>query len=685
MFIPIQARRTKLLAGACAAAALSLALAATAQATVTATVDGAGLLTASSDAGDGITVTCTADATPLVKVNDADPSTGQATCASLTAIDVTGGPQDNAIDLRGVADPAVALTLPVTIRGGAGNDIIVGSAVNDQLLGEDGNDELTGFRRTDTADGGPGDDRMIWDNGDGSDVNEGGDGADTAVVNGSPAAGDAFEVRPGNGRVAFARTNLVPFTVDIGTSERLLLDGLGGDDTMNGSFANGLAALIATEMRGGEGHDTLTGTDGADLLGGGPGNDSLTGFRGADTANGEDGDDRMIWNNGDGSDVNEGGNGADTAVVNGAGNAPNDADAFTVRPNGDRVRFDRTNLVPFFVDIGSTEQLLLDGLAGDDTMDGSAPGLAGKIRTEMRGGDGNDALTGTDGDDLLGGGPGNDRLVGFKGRDDVDGGDGNDTMVWNNGDGSDSNDGEGGEDIAEVNGATPQGDIVTVKPAGADRVRLDRTNLVPFFVDIGSTERLDVNGGGGDDVVSGATGLTGRIVLDADGQDGNDSLRGGDGPDTLAGGDGRDVVRANGGQIDQIDCGAGRDRARVDRDDRPTGCEAVNVLPDRARPRITVRKTVTFSGSVLRARVTCPRSEFSCTGTLSIRRRDRVVGTGRFRAEGAQSVTVRIRATRAGRRLLRGVRRAAGTARSRTRDASGNTRTRTVQVRLRRS
>ena len=45
---------------------------------------------------------------------------------------------------------------------------------------------------------------------------------------------------------------------------------------------------------------------------------------------GEAGDDRMIWNPGDGTDLMEGGDGIDTAEVNGG----NGAETFTVTANG---------------------------------------------------------------------------------------------------------------------------------------------------------------------------------------------------------------------------------------------------------------------------------------------------------------------------------------------------------------
>jgi hypothetical protein len=59
----------------------------------------------------------------------------------------------------------------------------------------------------------------------------------------------------------------------------------------------------------------------------------------------------MIWNPGDGSDLFEGGDGTDTAVVNGG----SVAETFTIAADAGRVRFDRTSPGPFSIDIGSTE------------------------------------------------------------------------------------------------------------------------------------------------------------------------------------------------------------------------------------------------------------------------------------------------------------------------------------------
>ena len=78
---------------------------------------------------------------------------------------------------------------------------------------------------------------------------------------------------------------------------------------------------------------------------------------------GEAGNDRMIWNPGDDTDLIEGGAGTDTAEVNGG----NGAEVFTATANGTRVRFDRLDPAPFSIDIGTTENLVLNMNGGDDS------------------------------------------------------------------------------------------------------------------------------------------------------------------------------------------------------------------------------------------------------------------------------------------------------------------------------
>src|SRR5918997_3277791 len=120
----------------------------------------------------------------------------------------------------------------------------------------------------------------------------------------------------------------------------------------------------------------------------------------------------MVWNPGDVTDLNEGGESTDTVEVNGGGGA----EQFTTTANGTRVRFDRLNPAPFALDIGTSEKLVLKASGGDDSF--SATGnLAALIEITVDGGANNDTLLGSNGADLLLGGDGNDFADGQQGND----------------------------------------------------------------------------------------------------------------------------------------------------------------------------------------------------------------------------------------------------------------------------
>ena len=218
--------------------------------------------------------------------------------------------------------------------GQNGNDILNGKAGNDLLFGGDGNDTLTGGTGNDQDFGEAGNDQMIWNPGDGSDLFEGGDGSDTAEINGGNGA-ETFSITANGTRVRFDRTDPAPFSLDIGTTENLVLHANGGDDVI--TAGNGLASLISLTLDGGAGNDRITGGDGNDQLIGGAGNDVVTGGRGNDTASLGDGDDTFIWNPGDGSDTVIGGTGFDTLEFNGA----NVNEKINIAKNGGAVTFTR--------------------------------------------------------------------------------------------------------------------------------------------------------------------------------------------------------------------------------------------------------------------------------------------------------------------------------------------------------
>jgi len=197
-----------------------------------------------------------------------------------------------------------------TINGSDGPDLILGGEGNDALNGGAGDDRIVGDRGTDTMDGGTGDDTLVWNNGDGTDVMNGGDGRDDVEVNGAPAAGDIFTVQPNGSRIKFDRTNLVPFSLDIGSSETMHANGLGGDD----AITVGDVGSYSVTASGGSGNDTLTGGGASDRFLGGSGNDTINPGGGLDFVSGDDGDDSVNVRDNT-ADVALGGAGNDSVVA----------------------------------------------------------------------------------------------------------------------------------------------------------------------------------------------------------------------------------------------------------------------------------------------------------------------------------------------------------------------------------
>lgn len=74
---------------------------------------------------------------------------------------------------------AKSITVPVTIRGGAGEDVLIGGGGGDKLVGGEGDDRLVGWQASDQLYGGPGADLLTG--GPGGDLLRGGPGVDTIV------------------------------------------------------------------------------------------------------------------------------------------------------------------------------------------------------------------------------------------------------------------------------------------------------------------------------------------------------------------------------------------------------------------------------------------------------------------------------------------------------------------------
>ena len=107
------------------------------------------------------------------------------TCkASLVAgFEVNGGESDDWVLVSG------AIELPVTMRGGPGNDTLIGGSGPDKLIGGEGNDKVAGRGGSDLLYGGPGNDELLGGAGNdvlrggGTDVMNGGSGHNTLIRN----------------------------------------------------------------------------------------------------------------------------------------------------------------------------------------------------------------------------------------------------------------------------------------------------------------------------------------------------------------------------------------------------------------------------------------------------------------------------------------------------------------------
>ncbi|HKF69381.1 MAG TPA: calcium-binding protein, partial [Vicinamibacterales bacterium] len=475
----------------------------------------AGTLTVFGDNADNaITISRNAAGNVLVNGGAVAVAGGTPTVANTALIQAFGLNGNDTISL----DEANGALPSANLFGGAGNDVLTGGSGTDQLFGQagndtllgkggndflfggDGNDVLTGGDGDDQVFGEAGDDRMIWNPGDDTDLNEGGDGNDTTEVNGGNGAED-FTITPNGTRVRFDRVNPAPFSIDIGTTENLVVNANGGDDTVTAS--NGLASLIALTVDGGTGNDTITGGDGNDLLKGGDGNDLIIGGRGNDTALMGAGDDTFVWNPGDGSDIVEGQDGSDTLQFNGA----NIAEKIEVSANGPRVLFTR-DVANITMDLDGVETVNFKALGGADRV--TVDDLSGTDVTQVN-------------VDLAGSGGGGDGAA--------------DTVVVN---------GTNGDDAIDIAGAGSSYSVVGLQAT------VNVTNSE------GANDSLVVNALGGNDTISAAGLPAGITQLTVDGGTGNDQITGSAGADNLKGGDGNDFVV--GGRGDDVAfLGAGDD------------------------------------------------------------------------------------------------------------------------------
>ena len=237
--------------------------------------------------------------------------------------------------------------------------------------------------------------------------NSGGGFADTITVHGTSAADDisVAQEQLGFASVSFPTVNLpwgkVSIVATAAEGDTLVVHGDEGDDTIIASpevTSDPLNSVLVT-LHGDAGNDALTA---GGTLSGGAGDDTLVGGAGDDSMDGGTGDDTFVGNGG--TDAIGGGAGSsvgDTILIGGtAGDdvislSLNASGHLIVTVNGATTTY--TNFLGGPIATCGVEQLLVDGLAGDDSLTVDSINGAIPIAINFHGGGNADLLTLTGG------------------------------------------------------------------------------------------------------------------------------------------------------------------------------------------------------------------------------------------------------------------------------------------------
>jgi Ca2+-binding RTX toxin-like protein len=404
-----------------------------------------------------------------------------------------------------------------TFTGTEGDDVLAGAAEAERLIGLGGDDEISGMGGDDyiyggtgnnTIVGGAGDDNISAESGndtflaaegDGHDVIEDAGGLDSIEIQVQSELGYSYERVGDNLLIAYSANDSITVnnwfvsvdnqveTIDIlhvPSGERVIITAQEVNDsvtnTITGTEGNDVLTgdAYSNQIYGLAGNDSIEGGGGQDYMEGGAGDDELAGGTGDyDYLLGGADDDTYIFNRGDGQDSIYDEDGVD-AIQFGADIAPGDV---TVTRDSDNLYLNLNNSggrlvlqnwytgAAFQIEqvefaggttwnaatlesmavVAATEyDDALYGTTGNDTIDGLAghdfiSGDAGE--DVLYGGNGNDILDGGDGADTVYGNAGNDSLNGGAGNDALSGGTGNDTI--DGGEGEDALYGEDGNDV----------------------------------------------------------------------------------------------------------------------------------------------------------------------------------------------------------------------------------------------
>ena len=394
-------------------------------------------------------------------LNNANLIIGGSTTEFLNGIEaasLTGGPSDATLD-------ASAFTAgPVTLNGGAGNDLLIGTVNNDSLIGGSGNNTIIG--------------------GGGNDNLNGGSGAHNRLV----ASGDY-------------NFTLLNSSLTLTSGATVFTDSIVSGTFQEASLTGGLGNNII-QTTGFTGNVTLDGGPGNDLLIAGPGNNSLLGGPGDDTLS-----------SGLGNNTLDGGPGNNLLVASADANITLSDSLLTGAGTDTLSNIQRASLT------GGNSGNVLDASA----FSGPVTLIGGPGNDTLVGGPGNDYLSGGPGDDVLTGGGGNDTIDGGTGTNRlVESGDVNFVLTdssltygtasatlsgiqqasLSGGPGNNSFDLQGWTHSATVDGVAGTDTLSVAGTAGNDNIHVSGSQVAigPVAIDFANIEQLAVFGGDGDDV-----------------------------------------------------------------------------------------------------------------------------------------------------------------------------------------
>ena len=478
---------------------------------------------------------------PIIGTNDGDLLVGTAGDDSIEGL----GGNDTLSSYEGGSDTLLggagddALSGIGWLDGGMGNDTVATfstSAATSTLLGGDGDDYLTNYSwyggvRFDSIDGGNGDDSI-----EGAGTVSGGAGNDFLT-----AHGGLFSAGAGNDSILILNTSSADHNSNV--------DGGTGNDTITSIDLYGTSTI-----HGGKGNDAIYIYSAHDVVDGGLGDDTITLGQGSGgTISGGEGNDRLVFSGAE-ADYHFYHSARGLIIDNGGGAVLESAIETLVFTDGSMATPSTAGLGNYV--LATTENATVTGTGLDDWL----VGYAGV--TSLSGGNGNDRIDGNghlngeagndtiSGSGTLSGGADNDYLSGYGTLDggmgddsivihtinlqpsSVTGGDGNDTIDGTYGTTGDYMSGGSGNDFIHFQAG--KGQVTVDGGTGDDTITTDL--LQPH-----SSSLSQLNGGDGNDLISGQGTLDGGI--------GDDTLTGADWS-VLIGGDGTDTAVFSGNRAD---------------------------------------------------------------------------------------------------------------------------------------